>query len=370
MELAVSSAWFAAGLVLILAVIDAAVRTLVLPRGSVVALSRVIWVSSRRIFNLLAKARDTYEGRDRVMALYAPLTLLVVPVIWLAMVLVGFMMMFHGVGVSNWRTAFVESGSSLFTLGFVRPSDLPASVLAFFEAAFGLGVVALFIAYLPTIYGAFSRREVLVAMLSARAGTPPSAIEFLIRVNTIGELEKLDEVWERWQEWFAEVEETHTSQASLVFFRSPAPDRSWITASGVTLDAASLVNSTIDIPWSAQAALCVRAGYSALRAIADFFSIPYDPDPQQSDPASIAREEFDDACQQLAEAGVPLKRDLDQAWVDFNGWRVNYDAALVGLASLTMAPYALWSSDRSLRTRMPPIRRGRRTSTRRPSHPA
>jgi hypothetical protein len=370
MELAVSSAWFAAGLVLILAVIDAAVRTLVLPRGSVVALTRVIWVVTRRVFNLIAGASDTYEGRDRVMALYAPLTLLFMPVIWLAMVLTGFMLMFHALGVSSWRTAFVESGSSLFTLGFVRPSDLPASVLAFFEAAFGLGVVALFIAYLPTIYSAFSRREVLVAMLSARAGTPPSAIEFLIRVNTIGELEKLDEVWERWQEWFAEVEETHTSQASLVFFRSPTPDRSWVTAAGVTLDAASLANSTIDVPWSPQAALCVHAGFSTLRAIGDFFSVPYDPDPQQSDPTSIAREEFDDACGQLAEAGVPLKRDLDQAWVDFNGWRVNYDAVLIGLASLTMAPYALWSSDRSLRLRMPPIRRRRRTSARPSSHPA
>jgi ABC-type multidrug transport system fused ATPase/permease subunit len=362
MEFAISSAWFAAGVVLILVVVDAAVRTLVLPRGSVVALTRVIWVTTRRIFNLIASASDTYEGRDRVMALYAPLTLLVLPVVWLAMVLVGFMLIFHAMGVSSWRTAFVESGSSLFTLGFVRPTDVPASALAFCEAAFGLGVVALFIAYLPTIYNAFSRREVLVALLSARAGTPPSAIEFLIRVSQINELQRLNEVWERFQEWFAEMEETHTSQASLVFFRSPTPDRSWITAAGVTLDAASLANSTIDVPWSPQAALCVRGGYSALRSIAHFFSIPYDPDPQQTDPTSIAREEFDDACRQLAEAGVPLKPDLDQAWIDFNGWRVNYDSVLIHIAALTMAPYAMWSSDRSLtRYRLPPVLRRRRS---------
>lgn len=370
MDLATDSAWFAVGLVLILTVVDAALRSLVLPRGSVVALTRVIWVCTRRVFNLIAGWSDTYEGRDRVMALYAPFTLLVMPIVWLGMILAGFMFMFRALGVSSWRTAFVESGSSLFTLGFVRPTDAAASALAFFEAAFGLGIVALFVAYLPSIYNAFSRREVLVALLSARAGTPPSAIEFLIRVNTIGELEKLDAVWGRWQEWFAEVEETHTSQASLVFFRSPTPDRSWITASGVTLDAASLMNSTIDVPWSSQAALCVRAGYSSLRAIADFYGIPYDPDPQQTDPTSIAREEFDDACRQLAEAGVPLKPDLDKAWVDFNGWRVNYDAVLIGLASLTMAPYALWSSDRSLRLRMPPITRRRRASARARTHPA
>jgi len=360
-EAVVKVAWFVAGLALVFAVIDAAVRSLVLPRGSVVALTRIIWVSTRRVFNLIARASQTYEGRDRVMALYAPLTLLVQPVVWLAMVLAGFMMMFHAIGVSSWRVAFTESGSSIFTLGFVRPRDLPGTSLAFAEAAIGLGVLALFIAYLPNIYNAFSRREVLVAKLSARAGTPPSATEFLIRVSRIGELEELDVVWLQWQDWFAEVEETHTSQASLSFFRSPRHDRSWVTAAGVVLDAASFANSTIDIKHSAYAALCVRAGYSALRAISDFFSIPYDPDPQQTDPTSIAREEFDDACRTLADAGVPLKADLDQAWIDFNGWRVNYDSVLVGLAGLTMAPYAMWSSDRSLRrVPLPPIARRRR----------
>ena len=361
MEAIVKIAWFAGGVALVLVVLDSAVRTLVLPRGSVVALSRAIWLITRRVFDLIAGRCKTYEARDRVMALYAPMSLLLLPVVWLAMILGGFTMMFHALGVSSWRTAFVESGSSLFTLGFVRPRDVPTSAFAFLDAALGLGVVALFVAYLPSIYNAFSRREVRVALLSARAGTPPSAIEFLIRTSRIDELQRLNEVWERFQEWFAEIEETHTSQAALVFFRSPRNDRSWVTASGVVMDAAALSNSTIDIAWSPQAALCVRAGYSALRAVSDFFSIPYDPDPQQTDQTSIAREEFDDACRQLAEAGVPLKADLDQAWIDFNGWRVNYDSALIHLAALTMAPYAMWSSDRSLTGfRLPPIARRRR----------
>jgi hypothetical protein len=360
-DVAVKILWFAAGIALVFLVIDAAVRTLVLPRGSVVSLSRVIWLTSRRVFALIAGRCKTYESRDRVLALYAPLTLLLLPVVWLALILGGFTMMFHALGVSSWRTAFVESGSSLLTLGFVQPRDLPTSVLAFLDAAFGLGVLALFVAYLPSIYNAFSRREVFVAVLSARAGTPPSAIEFLIRTSRIDELQRLDEVWERFQEWFAEIEETHTSQAALVFFRSPRNDRSWVTGSGVVMDAAALSNSTIDIPWSPEAALCVRAGYSALRAVAEFFSIPYDPDPQQTDQTSIAREEFDDACRQLAAAGVPLKSDLDQAWIDFNGWRVNYDSVLIHLAALTIAPYAMWSSDRSLTGfRLPPIARRRR----------
>jgi len=234
----------AGGVALVLVVLDSAVRTLVLPRGSVVALSRAIWLITRRVFDLIAGRCKTYEARDRVMALYAPMALLLLPVVWLAMILGGFTMVFHALGVSSWQTAFVESGSSLFTLGFVRPRDVPTSALAFLDAALGLGVVALFVAYLPSIYSAFSRREVLVAMLSARAGTPPSAIEFLIRTSRIDELQRLNEVWERFQQWFAEIEETHTSQAALVFFRSPRNDRSWVTAAGVVMDAAALSNST------------------------------------------------------------------------------------------------------------------------------
>ena len=98
----------------------------------------------------------------------------------------------------------------------------------------------------------------------------------------------------------------------------------------------------------AQADLCIRAGYLALRRIADFFQIAYNANPQPGDPISISRDEFDAACDELARHGVPLKADRDQAWRDFAGWRVNYDTVLLALAAITMAPYAPWSSDRSL----------------------
>ena len=120
------------------------------------------------------------------------------------------------------------------------------------------------------------------------------------------------------------------------------------------LDSAAVQLSVVDIPWEPHAALCLRAGYLSLRRIADFFGIPYDDDPGPDDPISIARDEFDDACRQLAEVGVPLKADREQAWRDFKGWRVNYDEVLVNLAGLSMAPYAPWSSDRSIRYRVRP----------------
>jgi len=107
----------------------------------------------------------------------------------------------------------------------------------------------------------------------------------------------------------------------------------------------------------------VRAGYLALRAIGDFYGVPYDPDPAPTDPISIARDEFEDAYAELASAGVPLRPDREQAWRDFAGWRVNYDTVLLALAALTVAPYAPWSSDRSLRFRARALR-GRSTRRR------
>jgi hypothetical protein len=92
----------------------------------------------------------------------------------------------------------------------------------------------------------------------------------------------------------------------------------------------------------------VRSGFTALRAIARFFRIPHPTDPAPDDPISIGRDEWEDACRELERVGVPLKADRDQAWRDFAGWRVNYDIPLITLAGLLVAPYAPWSSDRSL----------------------
>ena len=115
------------------------------------------------------------------------------------------------------------------------------------------------------------------------------------------------------------------------------------------------------MPSNAQAQLSIRAGYLALRRIAAYFSIPFDPDPAPDDPISIDRSEFDAIYEELASFGVPVRPNRDACWRDFRGWRVNYDTVLLALAGLTMAPYGQWVSDRSLRYRRPPLtRRGRR----------
>ena len=350
------------GIALIAIVIDAAVRTFVLPRGVVVRLTRIVSVAVRRLFDVRLRFARTYERRDRAMALYSPMVLLALVTVWLGMLIAAFTLIFLAVDGAGLARAFTEAGSSLFTLGFARPSGMVATIVSFAAASFGLGLVALLIAYLPTLYSSFSRREVLVAYLASRAGTPPRPVEFLQRAHRIGRLHELDDVWERYQLWFAELEETHTSLPLLNFFRSPTPDRSWITTAGAILDTAALVNSTVDVTFQPMAGLCLRSGFTALRAIGDFFSIPHPADPQSTDAITVEREEWEAVCRDLEAAGVPLVADRDQAWRDFSGWRVNYDVVLVTLAGLLLAPYAPWSSDRSVRFRVPATAWGRRHS--------
>jgi len=150
-----------AGVFLIGAVVDSAVRTFVLPRGASSFVTRFVFRTLGRVFRTLLKPLSTYEARDRVMALYAPTALVGLVVVWVLLVLVGFAFVFRALVFDGWADAFEMSGSSLFTLGFVRPprgSGEWGYVIAFVEAGIGLFILALLISYLPTIYGAFSRR--------------------------------------------------------------------------------------------------------------------------------------------------------------------------------------------------------------------
>lgn len=345
-----------AGVALVLTTLLSAVRTFVVPRATPVLLTRGVFRGSRRLFLLWADRLRSYEDRDRIMANYAPLTLVFLPVVWITLVAIGSAAVFWSLGVDPVRDAIVLSGSSLLTLGFSKPPDLPTTFVAFGEAMIGLGLLALLLSYLPTMYTAFSRREAAVAMIEVRAGTPPTPAELLIRAWRIQWMDRLPELWEAWQGWFIDVEETHTSLAALSFFRSPQPNRSWVVAAGCVLDAAALRAAVLDLPKEPDAELCIRTGYVALRRIADYFGIEYDAEPSPGDAITVTREEFDAVVDQLAAEGLPVRPDRDAAWRAWSGWRVNYDSLVVTLAAMTMAPIAPWTSDRGAVWRPGPMR--------------
>jgi hypothetical protein len=338
---------FAGGFAVVFLTVGSAVRSVVLPRAIPARLARWVFLLMRNLFVIRAGPKASFERRDRVMALYAPVSLLSLVVAWEVLVATGFAAMFWTLEQEGVVAAFKLSGSSLLTLGTSQPNDLPGTALMFMEAGLGLLLLALLVTFLPSLYANFSKRETLVALLEIRGNAPPSAVEIISRYWRIHGLDRLSSMWPQWEVWFAELEETHTSFPALTFFRSPQAKHSWVTAAGAVLDAASLRASTLDAPFDADAQLCVRAGYVALRRIADFFGIPHNPNPKPDDPIAVARAEYDRVYDRMQKEGIPLK-PRDQAWKDFAGWRVNYDRVLISLAMLTMAPEAPWSSDRSL----------------------
>ncbi|MFZ4828084.1 MAG: hypothetical protein ACOYLB_12095 [Phototrophicaceae bacterium] len=299
----------------------------------------------------------TFEQKDHILAFGSPLVMISMTFVWLVLILIGYAFLYYGLGVETLWLAFLTSGSELLTLGSVSLEEsIPLVLLMFSEAMVGMVTVALIIAYLPTIYAAFSQREHLVTKLEVGAGNPPSSATLLNRIFRInGGVNNLEEIkatfhqfWMDWEDWFTSINESHTSLLALAFFRSPKPQHSWVTAAGVVLDAAALMNAVVDLPHDARADLCIRAGYVALRDICDSIGLPYNPAPSSTDPISVTRAEFDSVCELLEKGNIPLKQDRDQAWQAYRGWRVNYDQPLIHLARTMVAPPAMWVTDRQL----------------------
>jgi hypothetical protein len=339
---------FVGGLLLVVLTVLSAVRATILPRAVPSRINRLATRPVRSLFRLRASWSASYERRDRIMAMLAPVALLTLLATWLTLILVGYTLMYLAVTTRSLVRSIELSGSSIFTLGTTTESHLGPLLLTYTEAALGLLLLALLITYLPSIYGAFVRRESGVALLQVRAGNPPRATNMLIRYHRIEEPRyRLTELWRQWEAWFADIEESHTSFPILAFFRSPQPQRSWITSAGALLDGASFWAGAIEHPRDPDAQLCIRAGYLALRRIADVFRVPYDPEPAADDPISVSRQEWDEAVAEMEAAGIPMLADREQAWQAWKGWRVNYDAVLLNLARLVEAPPAPWVSDRS-----------------------
>lgn len=364
MTMALDALSVAVGAAIVLMTTLSAIATLVVPRGVAARLTRVVFLAIRKVFDVRVKLARSYAEGESAMAWFAPLSLLGLAAVWLLLIVAGFTLVFHGLGVDGWTGSIETAGSSLTTLGTSGVDGLAQHVAADVCAALGLLLVALLISYLPTIYSSFQRREALVTRAAMQAGSPPTGVQLLVRFQRLAGLDALDSnAWQPWITGFVDIEESHTSIAALPFFRSPRPERHWLTAAGAILDAASLRASTIDLPRQQSAELCIRAGYLALQHIADFFVIPYDPDPERGDPISITRDEWEQARQTLIDEGLPVRTDVDEAWLDYMGWRVNYDTVLLSLCTLTMAPFAPWSSDRGPTRRHRPPVFSRKTST-------
>jgi hypothetical protein len=345
------------GAAIVVATLLSALKATVLPRSAHRGLSRIALKGTRVLFGLWVGRSDNYLRRDAVMAMLGPISLILLLASWLLLALLGFTLMFLGATGHGFQAALETSGSSVFTLGTTPTHTLATDLLSYIEAGIGLLLVTLLITYLPSMYGAFSRRENGVSLLRVRAGTPPRAATLLVRYWIIDDSnDRLADLWRTWEGWFTDIEETHSTFPVLAFFRSPQAQQSWITAAGALLDAAAMWMAAVQHDPDPDAALCVRTGFQALQRIATVFRIEFDADPSPDDPISVSRSEWEESIDRLAEVGMPLN-NRDEAWKAWRGWRVNYDTVLLRLARAVEAPPDVpWMSDRSP-LRVTPARR-------------
>ena len=159
---------FILGLVVAVLTVSSAISTFVLPRSTHSFLNSLVLRLLRKTFNFIFRFVKTYQGRDAIMAYYAPIGLMLLLPVWYLLIALGYGAMYWALGIGSVIGALQLSGSSLFTLGFAPPHGFWMSAFCLSEAMLGLIMVALLIAYLPTMYAAFSRREQAVNMLEVR----------------------------------------------------------------------------------------------------------------------------------------------------------------------------------------------------------
>jgi hypothetical protein len=318
-------------------------------------------------FRLVTSRIVDYRRRDGVLAGQAAAILLAQLAAWLGVSFVGYWLMFWPLVKGGLGAAFSAAGSSLFTLGYAEPAGAAPAAVVFAAACTGLVIVTLQIAYLPTLYAAFNRRETEVALLNTRAGVPSWGPELLARTHyglgsRVSTLDTLPDLYTRWERWAADVAESHTAYLPLVRFRSPRPLSSWVTALLAVLDSAALFLALS--PKSAPvvpARLCLRSGFLCVNQIARAMGIDVPEEADDSDPVgriSLRYEDFLDAVARMREVEFPIEREPAEAWPDFAGWRVNYEQAAYAVAAAVNAVPALWSGPRHWRgaTPIPPIR--------------
>lgn len=331
---------FAVGLALVVVTLLSAVRTVVIPHGGSVRLTRSVFRVARKVASLYGRVDRNPKRQHSAVQVSVASGLLALPAIWLFIALNGYLLMFKALGTVRWRDAYELAGSSMFTLGSARADDLPRMTLGFTAAGLVISVLALLlVTYLPTIYSAYTARETYLTSFETLAGEPPNVSSMMIRAHQLGSLDRLSVLWEGARFWFADLRESHTALPAVAFLGSSRNDRNWVATVGTLLDSAAVRLAVLDIDSDTDggAALCIRSGSLALRDIAEYLNIEVDHDPSPTDPISVDRSSFDMAYDQLAAAGVPVV-ERDDAWRNWAGWRVNYDKALVGLAAITVSP--------------------------------
>jgi len=337
------------GLMVIVGVLLDAFETIVLPRRVQRQFRLTAWFYRRtwRPWRLLASRIKSVRRRENFRGYFGPLSLIFLLALWAFSLILGFALLQYGFGehvqlanerISFWALLYL-SGETFFTLGLgdIVPTWPAARVLTVLEGGMGFAFLGVVIGYLPTIYSSFSRREIEISLLDARAGSPPTAAELLARLGNCPEQTVLDQIFKDWERWAAEVLESHLSYPALSFFRSQHNNQSWLGALTTMLDATSLVISGVDGIRSEQAKITFAIARHAVVDLAQVVNARYDP--HNSDRLPI--QELARLREMLAKRGIRLN-DKPEAEKKLRHLRSLYEAYALGLARTLLITLPPW----------------------------
>jgi hypothetical protein len=340
-----------AGALLVLTAAISEIGTLIVPRPVGSWLTKLVDRLVNGAYRMATAGLTDYKRRDRVLATQAATILLAQLAAWLVIFFVGYSLLLWPF-VTDITVAFTTAGPALWEIGSSHVHGAAEHAIQDIASLSGIITVTLQIAYLPTLYSAFNRRENEVALLNARAGVPSWGPELLARTHYalgsgVSTIDTLPDLYGRWERWAADVAESHGTYLSLVRFRSPKPLSSWVTALLAVLDSAALylALSPKEAPVVA-ARLCLRSGLLCFNEVASAMGIKIPDVPGAPAVISLSYGEFLNAITRMREVNFPIEREPEEAWPDFVGWRVNYERAAYAVAAAVDAVPALWSGPR------------------------
>lgn len=351
------------GLICVLSVGLDALQTIILPRRPKgrLRLTRLFYILTWSPLVMATERVRNHQTRERIYGAYGPVSLLLLLGLWATLLVIGFGCLYFSLGTpfadsinghthfaADVRTDLYVSGTTLFTLGLgdVTPQSHWARALVVIQSGTGLGFVALVIGYLPVLYQAFSRREISVAMLDGRAGSPPTATELLKRHGHEGGDRDLATLLEEWERWSAEILETHISYPILCYYRSQHDNQSWLAGLVAVLDACALLITTIEGPSARQAQLTFAMGRHALLDLGHVFHLerahellPFGPEIDR-----LPKETFYRLCDEMGDLHMRLCGD-PAAQTRLTAIRTLYEPHAQALANYLKMPLPLWVAE-------------------------
>jgi hypothetical protein len=351
---------FIGGLFCCLGVALDAFQTIILPRrpSGRFQITGIFFIATWAPWVAMAERARNKKVREQIYSVYGPLSLLLLLLLWALLLICGFAMFYFSIGSpfgdlmllhmgSAWArfgTDLYVSGTTLFTLGLgdVVPHSRFARGLIIFESGVGLGFVALVIGYLPVLYQAFSRREVSVALLDSRAGSPPNAAELFRRHSFEGGQEALTTLLAEWERWAAEILESHISYPILCYYRSQHDNQSWLSALVSILDTCSLLISVIEGTPSRQAQLTFVMARHALVDLGQVFRVQeQEAWRHQTQVDRLPSKDFYHLCEALGENHLRLCGDPAAA-KRLNTIRALYEPHAFALSEYLRMPLPVW----------------------------